>query len=171
MTHRNVVLTGFMGTGKTTVGRVLARRLGVEFVDTDVVIANRHGPIPEIFAEHGEGAFRQMERDVAEELAARTGLVIATGGRLLVDAVNARRLGATGDIFCLVASIDTILERVGGERAAASRPMLAGADVRERLTQLLAERADAYARFVQIDTEGRPPAAVADEIVAHIGVV
>lgn len=122
MATRNVVLTGFMGTGKTTIGRLLASRLGFEFVDTDAVIVERHGSIPAIFAERGEGAFRRMERDVADELAGRRGLVVATGGRMLVDAVNAERLGGTGDVFCLVASVDTILERVDADGAAAVRP-------------------------------------------------
>ena len=67
--RHNVVLTGFMGTGKTTVGRLLAEDLGYEFVDTDELIERRHGPIAEIFASRGEEAFRQIERDVAAELA------------------------------------------------------------------------------------------------------
>jgi shikimate kinase len=165
MAERNVVLTGFMGTGKTTVGRVVAGRLGYEFIDTDAVIVERHGPIPAIFAEHGEGAFRQMEREVATELAGRTGLVIATGGRMLVDAVNAERLGATGDVFCLVASVDTILERVGGDGAAAARPLLAGDDAAARVGHLLSERDDAYRRFRQVDTDRRTPDEVAAEII------
>lgn len=170
MAARNVVLTGFMGTGKTTIGRLLAGRLGFDFVDTDAVIVERHGPIPAIFAEHGEGAFRRMERDVADELADRTGLVIATGGRMLVDAVNAERLAATGDVFCLVASIDTILVRVDADGAAATRPLLAGENVRERLEHLLAEREEAYGRFPQVDTDRRDPGEVADEIIGLVGV-
>ncbi len=168
MVDRNVVLTGFMGTGKTTVGRVVAERLGYEFADTDAVIEARHGPIPTIFAEHGERAFRRYERDVADELADRHGLVIATGGRMMVDAVNAQRLAATGDVFCLVATIDTILERVATGDGAESRPMLAGEDVRGRIEHLLAERAEAYGAFRSIDTDGRDPAAVANEIVAFV---
>ncbi|MCY4663604.1 MAG: hypothetical protein OXC00_02945, partial [Acidimicrobiaceae bacterium] len=78
--QKNVVLTGFMGTGKTTVGRILAEHLGFDFVDTDAVIESRAGPIPEIFERAGEPGFRELERSVARELAGRTGLVIATGG-------------------------------------------------------------------------------------------
>lgn len=168
MATRNVVLTGFMGTGKTTIGRLLASRLGFEFVDTDAVIVERHGSIPAIFAERGEGAFRRMERDVADELAGRRGLVVATGGRMLVDAVNAERLGGTGDVFCLVASVDTILERVDADGAAAVRPLLAGENVRERLEHLLAEREEAYGRFRQVDTDRRDPDDVADEIIGLV---
>lgn len=166
VSRRNIVLTGFMGTGKTTVGRALAQRLGFEFVDTDELIEAEHGPIPQIFAEFGEGHFRQLERDVALTLAGREGLVISTGGRMMVDPVNAETLRATGDVVALTATVDTIVERVGGDAAAATRPMLAGHDVRERITQLLAERAPAYARFVQVATDGRSPGEVADAVLA-----
>ncbi|MDW3215127.1 MAG: shikimate kinase [Ilumatobacteraceae bacterium] len=168
MSDRNVVLTGFMGTGKTTVGRALADRLGWEFVDTDRIIEERHGPINEIFAEHGEGAFRQFERDVADELADRRRLVIATGGRMLVDAVNAQRLAETGDVVCLVASLDTILERVDVDGAGATRPLLRGDDVRARVAALLAERSEAYGAFWQLDTDGRSPDELAVAIIEHM---
>ncbi len=165
--RRNVVLTGFMGTGKTTVGRALASRLGFEFVDTDAVIEAGHGPIPQIFAEHGEGRFRQLEREVAAALAEREGLVVSTGGRMLVDPVNADALGATGDIVCLTATVDTIVERVGA--TAAARPLLAGDDVPGRVRELLAERAPAYARFTQVATDGRSPRQIAAEVLAAVG--
>jgi shikimate kinase len=168
MVERNVVLTGFMGTGKSTVGRVLAEQLGHGFADTDGIIEARYGPIPAIFAEHGEGTFRRYERDVAEELAGRRGLVIATGGRMMIDAVNAERLAATGDVFCLSATIDTILERVAPAGDAASRPMLAGDDVRGSVERLLAERAPVYAAFRVVDTDGRTPHDIAAEIAALV---
>lgn len=164
----NVVLTGFMGTGKSTVGRLLAGRTGRAFVDTDAIIEDRHGPIPEIFATQGEAAFRQMEREVAAELAALDGLVIGTGGRLLLDPVNAEVLGRTGRVFCLTASVDTILQRVAPDGDAAGRPLLAGADVRERITALLVDRAPGYAAFEQVDTDGRTPAEVVDEVVRRL---
>lgn len=164
----NVVLTGFMGTGKSTVGRLLADRTGRTFVDTDAVIEERHGPIPEIFAEHGEAAFRRFEREVAAELAAREGLVIATGGRLLLDPENEAALTGTGRVFCLVASVDTILSRVAPDGSAPGRPLLAGADARERIAALLAGRAAGYARFEQVDTDGRSPAEVTDELLARL---
>ncbi|HEY5662911.1 MAG TPA: shikimate kinase [Ilumatobacter sp.] len=165
---RNVILTGFMGTGKTTVGRLLADRLGFEFVDTDTLIESRHGPIPGIFREHGEGGFRRLEREVADELAGRGRLVISTGGRLMVDDANAARLAATGEVFCLTATVDTILARVAADGGATERPLLAGDDVRDRITGLLAERAAAYGRFRQIDTEGRSPAEIVEQIAGEL---
>ncbi len=164
----SVVLTGFMGTGKTTIGRVLAERLGYDFVDTDAIIVDRHGPITEIFAEHGEDHFRALERELAAELAERDGLVVSTGGRMLVDPVNADVFERRHVVVALTATPDTIFLRVGGDRAADTRPMLAGGDVRARIAELLAERTAAYARFHQVATDDRWPNQIADEIVALV---
>ena len=165
--RRNVVLTGFMATGKTTVGQLLATRLGYEFVDTDAMIEERHGPIPQIFAEYGEEEFRRLEREVAAELAGRDGLVVSTGGRLMVDPVNADALGATGDVFCLTATVDTIVARLTAA-GTDSRPMLAGHELRERVAELLAERAPAYARFTQVPTDDHPPTQIATTILSSM---
>ncbi len=162
--ERNVVLTGFMGTGKTTVGRILASRLGFGFVDTDELVEERHGTIAAIFTEQGEAAFRAMERDIALELGARSSLVIATGGRLMLDEDNAAALGEEGRVFCLVADTEEILERVRADESRLDRPLLAAADPRARIETLLAERAAGYRRFVQVDTDGRSPADVASDI-------
>lgn len=160
----NVVLTGFMATGKSTVGRVLAARLRYGFVDTDRIIEERHGPIPVIFAERGEAAFRALERALAEELAGLSSLVISTGGGMLLDPAVADVLSATGTVVCLTAEPEVILKRVGGARAGERRPLLAGADPRARITELLAERAEAYGRFPQVSTDGRSPTEIAIEI-------
>jgi shikimate kinase len=162
----NIVLTGFMGTGKTTIGRLLAAQLGIEFVDTDAVVTARYGPIANIFARQGECAFRRMEREVALELGRRSGLVIATGGGMLLDARNAAILGATGRIFCLTATPQTILNRVAV--AEGERPLLAGPDPASRIAALLAERAAAYDQFTQIATDGRSPADIAAEIITDL---
>lgn len=161
--RRNIVLTGFMGTGKTTVGRALAERLGAELVDTDDIIEQRHGPIPQIFANDGEEHFRELEREVARELSTRHGLVVSTGGRMMVDSVNAAVLGATSLVVCLTATPDTIYRRV--RRGIESRPMLAGDDPRGRIAALLAERAPAYGRFVQVATDDRSVDDIVDDIV------
>ncbi len=165
----NVVLTGFMGTGKSTVGRLLARRLGYEFVDTDHVIESRHGPIGEIFATEGESAFRAIERAVAAELGERTGLVIATGGRLLLDPANETALLATGRAFCLVAPPDEIVARVVDDQGRIGRPLLDVEDPASRVRELLAERAAGYGRFEAVETSGRSPGDVVDDIVARLG--
>lgn len=164
----NVVLTGFMGTGKTTVGRLLAELLGFEFVDTDAVIEQRHGSIASIFRERGEQAFRRIERDLAEELSRTSRLVISTGGRMLLDPRNEADLGRHGRVFCLVARADTIAGRVVSDASGIERPLLAGSDPLARISELLAEREPWYRRFVQIDTDDRPPGEIAAEIAALV---
>lgn len=163
----NIVLTGFMGTGKSTVGRLVADRLECRFVDTDALIEQRHGPIPEIFATHGEAHFRRLERELAAELAAEDGLVVSTGGRTMLDPANQHSLGASGAVVCLVASVQELVHRLQDE--AGNRPLLRGADPAERIAALLRERADGYARFPQVDTDGRTPSDVADAVIALVG--
>ena len=162
----NLVLTGFMGTGKTTVGRILAGRLGYDFVDTDAVIESRAGPIQAIFERDGEAGFREMERTVARELAGRTRLVIATGGRMMLDPECAACLEPGADVVCLTAGAETIIERVGDT---ASRPLLDVPEAPARVRELLAERAEGYGRFPAVDTEGRSPEQVADAVTARLG--
>ena len=164
----NVVLTGFMGTGKSTTGRLLAEAIGARFVDTDDVIESRHGPIPQIFADRGEAAFRAMEHQLANELAQESGLVIATGGRMLLDDANATVLGRSGRIFCLMATPEELYHRLVIASDPVDRPLLRGDDAKQRILDLLAERADGYARFRQIDTTGRNPTEVANELAAIV---
>ena len=133
---RNIVLTGFMGSGKTTVGSILADRLGREFIDTDAVIESRSGPIAGIVAASGWPAFRAMEREVASGLAGRSGLVIATGGRLMLDAECAACLEPGADVVWLQADPAEIIDRVVTAPGAdpSTRPLLTagGADPRRR---------------------------------------
>lgn len=160
----NLVLTGFMGTGKTAVGRAAAAVLRADFVDTDVVIEQRHGPIPTIFAEQGEAVFRAYEAELAEELAARSGLVVSTGGGMLLAAGCAERLASTGRIFCLVAAPETILERVRAD-GVAERPLLDSPDPEARIEALLAERAERYDAFEQVPTDGREIREIVEDIL------
>lgn len=151
--RRNLVLIGFMGTGKTTVGKLCARELGYTFCDSDAEIVRRAGkPIPDIFAQEGEAAFRQYEREAIADLAAQDGLVIATGGGAVLDPVNAETLRAQGTVVLLTAAPFVVLRRVGDAR---SRPLLAAADnPRQRILALLRERRPLYekAAHFQVDT-------------------
>lgn len=160
----NLVLTGFMGTGKTTVGREVARRLGRPFVDMDAEIASRAGKsIPRIFAEEGEGVFREMEHALCRELSSRSGHVIATGGGALVDAANRDLWSGSATLICLHADLDEILHRVG---EGTDRPLLTGTAPRAEARRLLAERQAAYAAIPwQVDTTGRSPDEVVDEVL------
>jgi shikimate kinase / 3-dehydroquinate synthase len=162
--EHNLVLTGFMGTGKTTVGHALAAKLGMEFVDTDELIETRHGPISRIFADRGEGDFRAIERGIARELGQRTGLVIATGGRMILDPENFKSLSQNGRIFCLVATPDEIHHRVINDETRRDRPLLQVEDPRERIIELMVERQHDYERFPQLITDHAGPDVIADEV-------
>jgi shikimate kinase / 3-dehydroquinate synthase len=163
----NIILTGFMGTGKTTVGRLLAGRLGLEFVDTDEIIEGRDGrAIADIFREDGEERFRQWEQQVATELGGQQGMVIATGGRLMLDPDNAAALGRTGPLFCLTAAPSEICRRVAADES--KRPLLAGSNPEAQIRALLEQRRPFYARFRPIDTDGKTMESVVDQIEAIV---
>jgi len=167
---RNLVLTGFMASGKTAVGRAVAERLGHGFVDMDVVIEVRAGkPIARIFAEDGESAFRQIEAALCEELSTRDGLVIATGGGALVNPANRARMMASGAVVCLTCGVDEILRRVDGNT---DRPLLAVSDRRAQIEQLLQARREAYAAIPwQIDTTALTVEEVTDQVIGIANVI
>jgi len=155
---KHVVLTGFMGTGKTSVGQVVARQLGRPFVDMDAEIEARAGKtIPRIFAEDGEAAFRGMEAALCRELCqapATAPLVIATGGGTLVDPANRALMMERGTLICLGCEPDEILRRVGAD-GDPDRPLLDVANPRAEIERLLAARRGAYRAIPwQIDTTG-----------------
>jgi len=163
--RKNIILTGFMGTGKTTVGKLLATRLGRDFIDTDSLIEQRQGrTIPEIFSELGESAFRRMEADLAKELGQREGLIISTGGRFMLDPENVKALSRTGRVFCLVATPQEILTRITGD-AAHRRPLLEVPNPNEQIVELLQERKRGYQRFLKIKTNGKSPDHVIDDLL------
>jgi shikimate kinase len=169
MPFHNVIITGFMATGKSSVGRLLAARIEYEWVDTDALIESRHGSIPDIFATLGEASFRRLERDLAIELSERCDLVISTGGRMMLDSHNASVLGGGSRVFCLTAAPDEIVRRVEAQ-GGPERPLLSGEDVRARIDALLAERRPGYARFEQVPTDGRSVADVVDDVFARLSV-
>jgi 3-dehydroquinate synthase len=141
----NLVLTGFMGTGKTVVGREVATRLGRKFVDTDRLIEERAGrSIPDIFEHDGEAAFRTMEADVCRELRRPRGLVVATGGWTLGTPDNRAAVEAGGRVICLRTDVRSVVERLG---SAQGRPMLRDPDWTWRLRSLLAQRLATYLSF------------------------
>ena len=165
--NANIVLAGFMGTGKTTTGRLLSEMLNREFIDMDAEIELRQGlPINRIFAEQGERFFRKLESDMAAELAQRRNLVIAAGGGAILNSDNLAHLTATGIVICLTARPETIASRMSN---ATTRPLLAGADpaeVFEKINKLLQERQPAYAALPRrIATDGLAPEEVAAEIM------
>jgi shikimate kinase len=164
-----IVLTGFMGTGKSEVGRRLATRLGRAFVDTDQLVERDAGKsVAAIFADDGEEAFRARERDAVATAAARRDAVIAVGGGAVLDAANRARLREAGVVVCLTASAETILRRVG---ETTHRPLLAGGEPRAAIERLLADRRPSYdaAADLTVDTTDRRPEDVVEEICERVG--
>nr|WP_307727337.1 bifunctional shikimate kinase/3-dehydroquinate synthase AroKB [Massilia litorea] len=148
-------LVGLMGSGKTTIGRLLARRLNMRFVDSDHAIEARTGAtIPWIFEIEGEASFRRREADMIRELTAQRGIVLATGGGAVLDAGSRAFLAERGTVIYLRASVGSILQRTSHDK---NRPLLQTADPRRKLEELLAQREPLYREIADlvIDT-GRP---------------
>ncbi|MCB9665626.1 MAG: AAA family ATPase [Alphaproteobacteria bacterium] len=156
---QGVALGGFMGVGKSSVGRALAARLGLPFVDTDAVLAQRHGPVAEQIARSGEAAFRAREHALVEELARGPEAVVATGGGLWVDPRNRAALRRWGKLVVLQAPLEVLAARVG---AGEGRPLWDD-DVAARY----AARQPAYADAdLVVDTVGRTIDGIVEEIAA-----
>lgn len=160
----NIFLTGFMGCGKTSVGRVLSQRLGWIFVDLDQVIVDRAGvSIKEIFASQGEQAFRSLETAALTEVASRPSQVVSTGGGAVIASENREAMRASGRIVNLTASVEAIAARVTGD---SERPLLAADASAERIGSMLEGRERFYADAdLRIDTTGKTVEAVASEVL------
>jgi len=162
---RNIVLIGFMGTGKTSVGHALASQLSLTFVDMDAIIEEREArPITEIFATDGEPYFRSVERALVQELAEQEGLVVGTGGGVVLNPDNISDFSASGLVVCLQATPETILDRVMHDT---TRPLLAGDDKMQKILGILEKRQALYeAIHHQLDTNGKTVEEVVEEICA-----
>ena len=164
----NLILTGFMGTGKTSLGKLLAEKLGRGFVDLDQKIEQDTGlSIPQIFELHGEKYFRELEKKAVEEVSKRRNLVIATGGGTVKDEDNIRMLKNSGMIICLTTEPEEIFRRT--ERLG-ERPVLdKGAEDRlDTIKKLLAERQKFYAQAdYTVDTTDWSPLQIMNDICKH----
>ena len=163
---QNLALIGFMGTGKSSIGRILAAQLGFDFIDTDALIEERTGKsVTEIFAQNGEPAFRKIERSLVKELGGKTGMVISTGGGLAANAENLNALKETALVICLWAAPETIWERV---RHQTHRPLLRDPNPLAKIRSLLAAREPFYKQAdVLINTDLRPMREVAQQVLHH----
>ena len=161
---KNIVLIGFMGTGKSRVGHMVARRLGLRFVDTDDLIAQRmQMSISDIFERLGEPKFRDIERQVVAEVTAKEDQVIATGGGVPLLEENVSNLKKNGILVCLSASPDVVYRRTLRND---TRPLIRTRDKLEQIRKLLESRQLYYTvADHQVDTSSRPASAVAREIV------
>jgi len=150
---RNIYLVGFMGTGKSSTGRELARRLKYRFADLDELIELREkSSIPDIFAKKGEPYFRCLEKQILKEVSAQDGFVVACGGGIVTNVENIRVMKESGKIVCLTASVDAILERIKG---CTHRPLLQVEDPKSEIERLLKLREPFYANADRmVDTTG-----------------
>lgn len=163
----NIALIGFMAVGKSAVGRNLAKRLHRRFVDLDRLIEKTEGmKVREIFAAKGEPYFRQLEKQTLAEILQKDRQVIATGGGVVMDDENLALLREKTTLIGLTASIDTLLARAAN---GAKRPLLKGADRRERVEDLMQQRERKYAQaHFTIDTSNLTMEQVADKILDRI---
>ncbi|MBC7186064.1 MAG: shikimate kinase [Calditrichaeota bacterium] len=168
----NIYLIGFMGAGKSSLGRALAARLGMPFVDTDQLIEQLTGrSIADLFAIEGEGHFRQIERQVIETVSRQVGQVVAVGGGAVVDSENWRRLQESGITVYIKCAPSLLSQRLAKDRA---RPLLQGLDGEERslaIAGLLAEREPRYcqAQVVLRVDETATVEALVSQLLAVLG--
>jgi shikimate kinase len=165
----NIALFGFMGVGKSSVGRLLAERMGLTFVDIDEEIVKRTGiAISAIFEEEGEARFREIEREVTGEITGLDGWVIACGGGTVLDPDNLAALRSVSMMVLLTAGIETILRRVEDEGGV--RPLLEVEDRRRRIEVLLMKRHPVYleAADLIVDTTDEEPETIAEAIIDHL---
>lgn len=163
-TKRNIYLIGPMGSGKTAVGKQLAREIGADFRDSDLEIQKRTGvEIAFIFEKEGEPGFRARETEMIDELSRLEGAIVATGGGAVLGEGNRRRLAATGTVVYLKTGVNEQLRRT---RRTATRPLLANGNPREVLEGLAAVRAPLYEALadITVDTSGRRVRSVASEV-------
>ncbi len=166
----NVAIFGFMGVGKSSVGRRIAEALGMEFVDLDETIVAKAGmEIPSIFRERGEKGFRELEKEATRMIAARDGVVIACGGGTVLDEDNLKALRRNSKMILLTADPETILRRV--EADGDTRPLLSAEEKVDPIARLLGQRMPRYLKAADkaVDTSGKTQAQVAREIIEYLG--
>ena len=164
---RSVILTGFMGTGKSSVGKVLARMSGLTYVDLDALIVAQAGlSINEIFSLLGEPAFRALESSLLLSLNQQEGIILSTGGGAVLSAENRDIMRSRGIVVNLTAPVSVIRARL---RHATDRPLLRDSAASEKIEQMLGEREACYAEAdIRIDTAGKKIEDVAAEIMAYL---
>ncbi len=164
MLKRNIFITGFMGTGKSTIAHTLSNKMGKKCIDIDSIIENREGkPIVNIFNEEGESYFRKLEKEVLKEILKKKNLIVATGGGTLLDEENFQLAQKNGIIVLLKARPEVIFNRLKKEN---TRPLLSGENMLEKIICLMNKRKKQYSRFTNcIDTSDIPVEEVVKKVL------
>lgn len=165
---KNIILTGFMGTGKTSVSRELSRITGFPSMDSDAeIVAREKMSINDIFAKKGEKFFRDVETAIIKEISKLHDVIISTGGGAVLRVQNIEALKTNGVVVCLTASPEEILRRTKGD---SGRPLLQVEDPLSKINELLTKRMPYYERAdIMLETEGKTPRQIAEEILKEIG--
>jgi len=164
----NIILIGFMGVGKTEVGKLLAKKLKMTYIDTDSIIEEEQKmSINDIFAKKGEESFREMETGLLDKLGALEDRVISTGGGIILKILNVKKLKSMGPLILLWADPDTIFERVKGE---GTRPLLNVDDQKKRIREILQFREPIYKAIadLEVDTSRLSPEEASNKIVKFV---
>ncbi len=169
MAKRNIYLAGFMGTGKSTIGKELARVLGRKFIDIDSELELRHGcSVEQMFARYGESWFRERERELCLEIAQTVNRVVATGGGTLLNDEVFEAFQSSGLLMCLYAQRDCLIERLSRTDR---RPLLNEGDIEEKVDTLLAQRQALYDKIrIHVDTTNLTPMETARKIADLLNV-
>ena len=164
---KNIVLVGFMGTGKTEVGKILSKKLGYALIDADTEIEKKQNmTITEIFRQQGEPAFRDIESEIIKKLAGMKKTVISTGGGAVLRPENISNLKSNGVVVCLSATPETVLQRTSVNN---DRPLLQTENPLQKINELLEYRKPYYEKAdIMIDTENKNPLEIAEEIIKKI---
>lgn len=166
---KNLILIGFMGSGKTTVGEILASKLGIPMADADAMIEKKENmTVNEIFHRYGENAFRDMETELLVSLQSDPQMrILSAGGGMPVREINRKLMKKLGTVIYLQAETETLMKRLEGDT---TRPKLQGGDLRSRIESLMAQREAIYraASAVRIHTDGKTPEEVAGEILQSL---
>lgn len=167
-----VTLVGYRGSGKTSIARPLAERLGLDWIDVDAEVERRSGrTIADIFSEDGESSFRRLERETLVDLLGRGRLVVAAGGGAVLDADSRREMGAAGPVVWLRCSVERLAERIAADASTGERrPSLSGAGVLDEIGPLLREREPLYleASTLIVETDDCTPSEIAERVAAEL---
>ena len=162
---KNIYLTGFMGTGKSTVGKQLAKATGKKFIDTDREIEKKFSmSVNSIFDKKGESFFRQEEKKLVEELSKKSNMVISTGGGTIVDSENFEKLKSTGIMICLCTEKEELITRL---KRTNKRPYLRGGNIEEKINKILAEREEVFNKIkIRVNTTNMTPREVVNKLLS-----